>query len=118
MPYPICFNSCCCTSLKKLTGYIFLCVDNIDLRRRIVEENKNNIFIKGILDCISPLKDVDGLTDVNMGKLAKFEYGGIRPCTPKGIIDLLQCDDIDLTGKEVVIVGRSNIVGSAFKNLL
>lgn len=64
-----------------------------------------------ILDCISPLKDVDGLTDVNMGKLAKFESGGIRPCTPKGIIDLLQRDDIDLTGKEVVIVGRSNIVG-------
>ena len=64
-----------------------------------------------ILDCISPLKDVDGLTDVNMGKLAKFESGGIRPCTPKGIIDLLQCNDIDLTGKEVVIVGRSNIVG-------
>lgn len=64
-----------------------------------------------ILDCISPLKDVDGLTDVNMGKLAKFESDGIRPCTPKGIIDLLKCNDIDLTGKEVVIVGRSNIVG-------
>lgn len=64
-----------------------------------------------ILDCISPLKDVDGLTDVNMGKLAKFKSDGIRPCTPKGIIDLLKCNDIDLTGKEVVIVGRSNIVG-------
>jgi molybdopterin/thiamine biosynthesis adenylyltransferase len=35
---------------QKLTGYIFLCVDNIDLRRRIVEENKNNIFIKGMFD--------------------------------------------------------------------
>ena len=59
---------------------------------------------------ISPLKDVDGLTPVNKGKL--YDYNEIlAPCTPTGIITLLEYYNIELKGKEAVIINRSNLVG-------
>ncbi|MFX1477832.1 MAG: bifunctional 5,10-methylenetetrahydrofolate dehydrogenase/5,10-methenyltetrahydrofolate cyclohydrolase [Promethearchaeota archaeon] len=62
------------------------------------------------IECISPLKDVDGLTPVNKGKL--YDYNEtLAPCTPKGIITLLESYNIELKGKEVVIINRSNLVG-------
>ncbi|MFX1489497.1 MAG: bifunctional 5,10-methylenetetrahydrofolate dehydrogenase/5,10-methenyltetrahydrofolate cyclohydrolase [Promethearchaeota archaeon] len=62
------------------------------------------------IECISPLKDVDGLTPVNKGKL--YDYNeNLAPCTPKGIITLLESYNIELKGKEVVIINRSNLVG-------
>ncbi|MFX1390858.1 MAG: bifunctional methylenetetrahydrofolate dehydrogenase/methenyltetrahydrofolate cyclohydrolase FolD [Promethearchaeota archaeon] len=67
-------------------------------------------FLLEFLDRISPLKDVDGLTPVNRGKL--FDYNEESgACTPKGIISLLENNNIDLKGKEVVIINRSNLVG-------
>ncbi|MFW9865932.1 MAG: bifunctional 5,10-methylenetetrahydrofolate dehydrogenase/5,10-methenyltetrahydrofolate cyclohydrolase [Candidatus Thorarchaeota archaeon] len=62
------------------------------------------------IECISPLKDVDGLTPVSKGKL--YDYNEtLAPCTPKGIITLLESYNIELKGKEVVIINRSNLVG-------
>lgn len=63
-----------------------------------------------IINNISPIKDVDGLTENSMGKLLIGEEGFI-PCTPKGIIEILDYYKINLEGKHVVIVGRSNLVG-------
>lgn len=63
-----------------------------------------------IINYISPIKDVDGLTENSMGKLLIGEEGFI-PCTPKGIIEILDYYKINLEGKHVVIVGRSNLVG-------
>jgi methylenetetrahydrofolate dehydrogenase (NADP+)/methenyltetrahydrofolate cyclohydrolase len=63
-----------------------------------------------IIEHISPEKDVDGLNTINKGKL--FDYNEeLAPCTPKGIITLLEHYKIELKGKEVVIINRSNLVG-------
>lgn len=64
-----------------------------------------------VLDSILPQKDVDGLTSYNSGKLFAGEKPYVYPCTPKGIMLLLDEYDIDLEGKHVVVVGRSNLVG-------
>lgn len=63
-----------------------------------------------ILDLIDPSKDVDGFHPSNVAKLL-LGQDGLVPCTPKGMMVLLDEMNYDLTGKEVVVVGRSNIVG-------
>ncbi|MFR7591304.1 MAG: bifunctional methylenetetrahydrofolate dehydrogenase/methenyltetrahydrofolate cyclohydrolase FolD [Longibaculum sp.] len=63
-----------------------------------------------ILNLIDPRKDVDGFHPVNVAKLV-LGQDGLVPCTPKGMMVLLDEINYDLTGKEVVVVGRSNIVG-------
>lgn len=64
-----------------------------------------------IINTISPIKDVDGFTPENFGKLLTGEKPYVYPCTPKGILLLLDKYGIEVDGKHVVIVGRSNIVG-------
>ncbi|MBS7288147.1 MAG: bifunctional 5,10-methylenetetrahydrofolate dehydrogenase/5,10-methenyltetrahydrofolate cyclohydrolase, partial [Candidatus Freyarchaeota archaeon] len=63
-----------------------------------------------IIAALSPEKDVDGLHPVNMGRLLLGDEN-ITPCTPTGIITLLEREEITLRGKHVVIVNRSKIVG-------
>lgn len=70
-----------------------------------------------ILNCVSYLKDVDGLTNLNLLKLVKKEKS-LVPCTPKGIVTLLDEYNIDLVGKKVVVVGRSELVGLPLFHLL
>jgi methylenetetrahydrofolate dehydrogenase (NADP+)/methenyltetrahydrofolate cyclohydrolase len=65
---------------------------------------------KKIIDLIDPIKDVDGLTPINIGNLA-MDREGIISCTPKGIMKLLDNYNVDIKGKYVVIVGRSILVG-------
>ena len=77
----------------------------------------NHIDSQSIINHINPLKDVDGFHPENLGKLF---LGNPRfiPCTPYGIIKLLDYYDIDTSGKHAVIVGRSNIVGKPMALLL
>ncbi len=70
-----------------------------------------------VIRAIAPEKDVDGFTPVNMGNLVLGQECFI-PCTPKGILALLDYYRIDTDGKKVVVVGRSNIVGKPIANLL
>ena len=63
-----------------------------------------------ILDAISPFKDVDGFHPYNVGRLATGSPV-FQPCTPFGVMKLLEETGVDLAGKEVVVIGRSNIVG-------
>ncbi|MDT8420633.1 MAG: bifunctional methylenetetrahydrofolate dehydrogenase/methenyltetrahydrofolate cyclohydrolase FolD [Desulfuromonadales bacterium] len=63
-----------------------------------------------VLEAISPEKDVDGFHPYNVGRLATGNPL-FRPCTPYGVMKILEKTGVDLTGKEVVVVGRSNIVG-------
>ncbi|AFJ01944.1 Methylenetetrahydrofolate dehydrogenase (NADP+) / Methenyltetrahydrofolate cyclohydrolase [Methylophaga frappieri] len=63
-----------------------------------------------VIERIAPHKDVDGFHPYNIGRLAQ-RAPVLRPCTPKGIITLLKSTEIDLKGKEAVVVGASNIVG-------
>mgnify|MGYP000353722638 FL=1 len=63
-----------------------------------------------IIEHIAPHKDVDGFHPYNIGRLAQ-RNPLLRPCTPKGVITMMQSVGIDLRGKEAVVVGASNIVG-------
>jgi len=63
-----------------------------------------------ILESISPAKDVDGFHPYNVGRLVVGKPL-FQPCTPYGVMRMLQEEGVDLAGKEVVVVGRSNIVG-------
>jgi methylenetetrahydrofolate dehydrogenase (NADP+)/methenyltetrahydrofolate cyclohydrolase len=67
---------------------------------------------------IRPEKDVDGFHPVNVGKLSIGERDGFVPCTPAGAIELLVRSGVETRGKDVVIVGRSNIVGKPMAALL
>lgn len=67
---------------------------------------------------IDPAKDVDGFHPINAGKLIIGEKDGFAPCTPAGVMELLKRYDVKTSGAEVVIVGRSNIVGKPMASLL
>lgn len=69
-----------------------------------------HIQTEAVLDVIDPAKDVDGFHPVNLGLLTAGR-SGIIPCTPAGVMELVKESGVDVTGKECVIVGRSNIVG-------
>jgi len=99
---------------------------------QIINELNNNDKIHGILvqsplpsDIdeltitlnIKPEKDVDGFHPYNVG-IMLLGRGGLLPCTPHGIMKLLEYSNIDPSGKEVVIVGRSNIVGKPIAAML
>lgn len=71
-----------------------------------------------IIDTISPEKDVDGFHVVNIGKMMLGDESGFLPCTPYGVMQLLNEYNIDVIGKDVVIVGRSNIVGKPMALML
>lgn len=103
-----------------------------DLIKKIEELNEND-KIDGILvqlplpkhidelkviNSIKPEKDVDGFSNVNVGKMVIGDESGFLSCTPYGIMQLLEGYDIDVDGKDVVVVGRSNIVGKPMTMML
>ena len=77
----------------------------------------DHIDTRLVLRSISPDKDVDGFHPVNVGRLSTGT-GGIIPCTPLGVMILLQSVVDDLVGKDAVVIGKSNIVGKPVANLL
>ncbi|MDK2866475.1 MAG: methylenetetrahydrofolate dehydrogenase / methenyltetrahydrofolate cyclohydrolase [Clostridiales bacterium] len=99
---------------------------------KIIDEKNNDSQIKGILvqlplpehidaskvlDAIVPEKDLDGFHPLNAGHLFKGERG-IRPCTPTAVMYILAKMGIELKGKDVVVIGRSNIVGKPLSMML
>ena len=70
-----------------------------------------------ILERIDPLKDVDGFHPINAGRLMQG-YDALVPCTPAGVIEVLKRSNIEIAGKNAVVVGRSNIVGKPMAMLL
>ena len=103
-----------------------------ELLNKINELNNNNevtailvqlplpkhISKENIINAIDPKKDVDGFTPYNFGKLFSGETPYVYPCTPKGILLLLEEYNIEIAGKHVVIVGRSNIVGKPLSQMM
>jgi methylenetetrahydrofolate dehydrogenase (NADP+) / methenyltetrahydrofolate cyclohydrolase len=77
----------------------------------------NHLNETEIVNAINPKKDVDGFHPVNMGKLVLDEPGFV-PCTPAACIEMMKFYEIETSGKNVVIIGRSNIVGKPLANLL
>lgn len=72
---------------------------------------------KAIINAIDPIKDVDAFHPINVGHIMTGDYTFL-PCTPAGIMEMLKFYNIDITGKECVVVGRSNIVGKPMSMLL
>ncbi|MGN0877768.1 MAG: bifunctional 5,10-methylenetetrahydrofolate dehydrogenase/5,10-methenyltetrahydrofolate cyclohydrolase, partial [Kiritimatiellia bacterium] len=70
-----------------------------------------------VIDAIAPEKDVDGFTPINVGKMLIGEPCFL-PCTPHGIIKLIEFSGMDIRGKHAVVIGRSNIVGKPVAVLL
>lgn len=78
----------------------------------------DQIDVSDIIETIAPEKDVDGFHPINAGRLLIGDERALVPCTPLGIHYLLQHSGVDVAGKHVVIVGRSNIVGKPLAALL
>lgn len=78
----------------------------------------NQINPSAVYSAVSPQKDVDGFHPVNIGKLMLGDPTGFVPCTPAGIQELLVRSGLRLSGAEVVILGRGNIVGKPMAALL
>jgi methylenetetrahydrofolate dehydrogenase (NADP+)/methenyltetrahydrofolate cyclohydrolase len=77
-----------------------------------------HISKENVMNTISPEKDVDGFTPYNFGKLFSGEEPIVYPCTPKGVLLLLDEYNIELDGKQAVVIGRSNIVGRPMSQML
>ncbi|MBR1460283.1 bifunctional methylenetetrahydrofolate dehydrogenase/methenyltetrahydrofolate cyclohydrolase [bacterium] len=77
-----------------------------------------HISKENVINSINPAKDVDGFTPYNYGKLFSGEKPNVYPCTPKGILLLLDEYNIEIAGKHVVVIGRSNIVGRPVAQML
>lgn len=77
----------------------------------------NQIDEQTIIESIHPSKDVDGFHPANVGKMM-LQQETFLPCTPHGIVKMLQAKNIDMTGKHVVVLGRSHIVGKPVGQLL
>lgn len=70
------------------------------------------------LNLICPEKDVDGLTNVNLGKLINGDKSAIKSCTPSGVMEMLRAYNISLSGKRVAIINRSILVGKPLSILM
>lgn len=78
----------------------------------------NHISEEAVLEAIAPHKDIDGFHPVNVGRLSIGRGEYFVPCTPLGIMEMMAHESIDPSGKHVVVVGRSNIVGKPMAALL
>jgi len=77
----------------------------------------SHIDTNKVLSAIDPDKDADGLHPKNLGKLV-LSQSGVIPCTPRAVVELLRKNEISLSGKEVVIIGRGTTVGRPLSLLL
>lgn len=77
----------------------------------------SHIDEKAIINAISPDKDVDAFHPVNVGKIMIGDYSFL-PCTPAGVMELIESTGTDICGKNCVVIGRSNIVGKPMAMLL
>ncbi len=92
--------------------------NDISVNGILVQLPLPNGFDEGkIINEINPLKDVDGLTFPNVGNLV-LENECLVSCTPYGVMELLRLYNVELSGKDVCIVGRSNLVGKPLIQLL
>ena len=102
--------------------------DIVDIIEKLNEDNSvdgiiiqlplpKNLNEKEITSKISYKKDIDGLTDVNMGRFYKGDKSFI-PCTALGVIEMIKNTGCDIKGKHAVVIGRSNIVGKPAAQLL
>ncbi len=76
-----------------------------------------HIDTKRLLEAVAPAKDVDGFHPVNVGRLQSGQPG-LQPCTPAGVMEMLRRRELDVAGRNAVVLGRSDIVGKPMAMLL
>lgn len=104
---------------EKLIEFIEKINENDDINGIMVQlPLPRHINEVNIINAIDPIKDIDGFTNVNKGKLMINDKSAIIPCTPKAIMTIIESQNIDLKGKNIVIAGRSNIVGKPLAQLM
>lgn len=126
---------------EKACAEVGIATETIHLEETTTQEKLNNLIkelsnkedVDGILlqlplpkglnedeaiACISPDKDVDGLTPINVGKLFLGKSDGFSPCTPLGVMELLKKMNCEIEGKRAVVIGRSKLVGTPVARLL
>uniref|UniRef100_A0A8C5B2F7 C-1-tetrahydrofolate synthase, cytoplasmic n=1 Tax=Gadus morhua TaxID=8049 RepID=A0A8C5B2F7_GADMO len=82
-------------------------------------DSVNKMDTEKVTNAVAPEKDVDGLTSINAGKLARGDLGDcFLPCTPNGCMELIKRTGVSIAGKKAVVVGRSKIVGAPMHDLL
>jgi methylenetetrahydrofolate dehydrogenase (NADP+)/methenyltetrahydrofolate cyclohydrolase len=84
----------------------------------IQQPTPKQIDMRRVIDALDPVKDVDGFHPINAGLVALGLAGGVEPCTPAGIVELLLRCGVLIEGANAVVVGRSNLVGKPAAMLL
>lgn len=106
-------------SEEELIKQIVLLNENPDIHGILIQlplpHHMNPIHV---MHCVNPNKDVDGFHPLNIGKMFLGEKDGFLPCTPLGIQYLLNRYEIETSGKQALVIGRSNIVGKPMAALL
>jgi methylenetetrahydrofolate dehydrogenase (NADP+) / methenyltetrahydrofolate cyclohydrolase len=106
-------------SEKELLELITRCNKDPNIHGILVQQPlPRHLSEKKVIETIDPSKDVDGFHPINIGKALLGQEDGFLPCTPFGIITLLEKASIEVDGKHVVIIGRSNIVGKPLAAML
>ena len=84
----------------------------------IQQPTPKQIDMQRVVQALDPVKDVDGFHPINAGLVALGLPGGVEPCTPAGIVQLLERSGVPIEGANAVVVGRSNLVGKPAALLL
>ncbi len=104
---------------ENILEHIFILNEDTNINAILIQlPLPKGINTQKILEAIDPVKDVDGFTSFNFGRLALGYEPYVYPCTPKGIIRLLDEYNITLAGQNVLVIGRSNIVGKPVSFML
>lgn len=107
------------TEEKELLSLIEACNNNKEIHGILVQQPlPPHLTASKIVEAVHPSKDVDGFHPLNIGKTLLGYTDGFLPCTPLGIVTLLEKASIPTTGQHVVIMGRSNIVGKPLAAML
>lgn len=103
---------------NELINIIYALNEDIDVQAILLQlPIPKHINEEKVINLIDPLKDVDGFTNDHVGRLNKG-LDALVPCTPLGVMSLLKAYDIQLEGKNAVVMGRSQIVGKPMASLL
>ena len=106
-------------SEKALIDLIMSCNQDPTIHGILVQQPlPSHLSEQSVLEAVDPQKDVDGFHPTNIGKLLLGFEDGFISCTPFGVYNLIKEYSLDLSGKHVVIIGRSNIVGKPLASLL
>lgn len=106
-------------SEDNLLEHIYILNEDININGILIQlPLPKHLNQQRILEAIEPVKDVDGFTSYNFGRIALGYKPYSIPCTPKGIMRLLEEYSIEIEGKNALVIGRSNIVGKPISLLL